>query len=653
MCRKRRQDRSPDEKQGNGRRREDTGNNRQREGSRPAGNREDRSRPNERWRDSGCSGGGGSSSAPNGGAYQAPNSRQRPAATNRSDDVRAPRNSAILEYLKEAKTAAQPGPTPPWLPEVDLKQRPPPPPSSGPPDTPDDHARRLQNELATFREEGLSQDGPSEETRSSPGESFQEAAEDGEAVEEAVEETIHLPARSRWLDEDSDDANDDTTRPPHASGPPAAAGLAETQADTGGLEPGEISCDEQPFPSRPMSEHVRVDPDDAEGVTSDAPLDGDAPKAAIGGPSETPGREFSITAFIGVPGCKSCRSVDSYEKLHKIDEGTYGVVYKARDRQSGDIVALKQVKLLNQKEGFPATALREINVLLSLQHENIVNVREMVVGNSMDKIFMAMDFMDHDLKGFMVTMAQKNIFFTASEVKRVMLDLLSALHYCHEHWVLHRDIKTSNMLVSSQGVVCLCDFGLARMYGEPLKPYTNMVVTLWYRPPELLLGGDMYGPALDVWSLGCVFAELLTLKPLLPGRGELDQIDKIFKLLGTPTEAAWPGVSQLPHMRKVQFKPQPFNRLRDHFKRGASFTSETALSDNGLDLMSRMLCLNPEERITTNGCLEHPYFHEHPAPKAYHLMPTYPSSHQSKTTNNARSVNDDEAEQRLLFHQDR
>jgi cell division cycle 2-like protein len=217
--------------------------------------------------------------------------------------------------------------------------------------------------------------------------------------------------------------------------------------------------------------------------------------------------------------------------------------------------------------------------------------------------------------------------------------------------VLHRDIKTSNMLVSAHGVTCLCDFGLARMYGEPLKPYTHMVVTLWYRAPELLLGCDTYGPAIDVWSLGCVFAELLTLKPLLPGRGELDQIDRIFKLFGTPTEASWPGVSQLPHMRKVQFKPQPFNRLRDRFKRGASFTSETALSDKGLDLLGRMLTLNPEERITAKEAMEHPYFSEQPPPKPHELMPTYPSSHQSKTK--VRSVNEDEAEQRLLFHQER
>jgi len=343
--------------------------------------------------------------------------------------------------------------------------------------------------------------------------------------------------------------------------------------------------------------------------------------------------------------------VDVYEKLHKIDEGTYGVVYKAKDKVTGDIVALKQVKLISTKEGFPVTALREINVLLSLDHPNIVNVREMVVGNTMDKIFMVMDFMEHDLKGLMMAMTQP---FSASEIKRLMLDLTSALDYCHEHWVLHRDLKTSNMLFNNRGIACLCDFGLARKYGDPLKEYTQLVVTLWYRAPELLLGAKVYGAAIDVWSLGCIFAELVLRKPLLPGQGEIDQIDKIFKLLGTPTEASWPGSSQLPHMKKVKFRPQPFSHLRDKFKRGMSFTSETALSEKGLELLAAMLTLNPDERITTKQALEHEYFSEQPPPKAHHLMPTRPSTHAGKAKEKVRSADaEDEASRLALFHQNR
>merc|ERR1719327_275981 len=153
-----------------------------------------------------------------------------------------------------------------------------------------------------------------------------------------------------------------------------------------------------------------------------------------------------------------------------------------------------------------------------------------------------MDFMEHDLKGLMNAMKTP---FSASEVKRLMYDLTSAIEYCHEHWVLHRDLKTSNLLMNNRGMVQVCDFGLARKYGDPLKPYTNMVVTLWYRPRE----------------------------PLLPGRGEFDQIDRIFKLLGTPREEIWPGCMQLPHFKKFQFKNQPFNNLGDKFKTGPSFTA--------------------------------------------------------------------------------
>jgi cell division cycle 2-like protein len=360
------------------------------------------------------------------------------------------------------------------------------------------------------------------------------------------------------------------------------------------------------------------------------------------------------------------------------------VVYKAKDRKTGDVVALKQVKLLTVKEassridapsnpaphpdqtpdpdaspaspdtspiqGFPVTALREINVLLSLSHPNIINVREMVVGNSMDKIFMVMDFMEHDLKGLMNAM---KVPFTASEVKRLMLDLTSAIEYCHEHWVLHRDLKTSNLLMNNRGMVQVCDFGLARKYGDPLKPYTNMVVTLWYRPPELLLGGKTYGPALDVWSLGCIFAELVLRQPLLPGRGEFDQIDRIFKLLGTPNESIWPGCQQLPHFKKFSFKNQPFNHLGDKFKTGPSFTaggSGTGLSAEGVQLMNAMLCLNPERRIAARGALDHPYFKESPAPKAHHLMPTMPTTHAGKGKQAVKSVDAEEEEKRLNFH---
>lgn len=175
---------------------------------------------------------------------------------------------------------------------------------------------------------------------------------------------------------------------------------------------------------------------------------------------------------------QGCRSVDEFERLNKIDEGTYGVVYRARDKKTGEVVALKKVKMEKEREGFPLTSLREINILLSLHHPSIVDVKEVVVGSSLDSIFMVMEYMEHDLKALMETMKQP---FSQSEVKCLMLQLLEGVQYLHDNWVLHRDLKTSNLLLNNQGELKICDFGLARQYGSPLKPYTHLVVTLWYR----------------------------------------------------------------------------------------------------------------------------------------------------------------------------
>jgi len=175
---------------------------------------------------------------------------------------------------------------------------------------------------------------------------------------------------------------------------------------------------------------------------------------------------------------QGCRSVDEFERLNKIDEGTYGVVYRARDKKTGEIVALKKVKMEKEREGFPLTSLREINILLSFHHPSIVDVKEVVVGSNLDSIFMVMEYMEHDLKGLMESMRQP---FSQSEVKCLMLQLLEGTKYLHDNWVLHRDLKTSNLLLNNRGELKICDFGLARQYGSPLKPYTHLVVTLWYR----------------------------------------------------------------------------------------------------------------------------------------------------------------------------
>lgn len=230
------------------------------------------------------------------------------------------------------------------------------------------------------------------------------------------------------------------------------------------------------------------------------------------------------------PGLHGCRSVEEFRCLNRIAEGTYGIVYRAQDKRTQEIVALKRLKMEKEKDGFPITSLREINTLLKGQHPNIVTVREIVVGSNMDKIFIVMDYVEHDFKTLMETMQHRKQSFLPGEVKCLTQQLLRAVAHLHDNWILHRDLKTSNLLLSHKGILKVGDFGLAREYGSPLKPYTSIVVTLWYRAPELLLCCKEYSTPIDMWSVGCIFAEFLSMAPLLPGQSETDQLNKIFKV---------------------------------------------------------------------------------------------------------------------------
>ncbi|KAG7521192.1 cyclin-dependent kinase 11B-like isoform X1 [Solea senegalensis] len=315
-----------------------------------------------------------------------------------------------------------------------------------------------------------------------------------------------------------------------------------------------------------------------------------------------------------LPALQGCRSVEEFQCLNRIEEGTYGVVYRAKDKKTDEIVALKRLKMEKEKEGFPITSLREINTILKAQHPNIVTVREIVVGSNMDKIYIVMNYVEHDLKSLMETMKQP---FLPGEVKTLMIQLLRGVRHLHDNWILHRDLKTSNLLLSHKGILKIGDFGLAREYGSPLKPYTPIVVTLWYRSPELLLGAKEYSTAVDMWSVGCIFGELLTQKPLFPGKSEIDQINKIFKDLGSPSEKIWPGYNELPALKKMTFTEYPYNNLRKRF--GA------LLSDQGFDLMNKFLTYCPSKRIVADEALKHEYFRETPLPIDTSVFPTWPA----------------------------
>ncbi|KAH8294108.1 hypothetical protein KR054_008403 [Drosophila jambulina] len=322
------------------------------------------------------------------------------------------------------------------------------------------------------------------------------------------------------------------------------------------------------------------------------------------------------------PGVQGCRSVEEFQCLNRIEEGTYGVVYRAKDKRTNEIVALKRLKMEKEKEGFPITSLREINTLLKGQHQNIVTVREIVVGSNMDKIFIVMDYVEHDLKSLMETMKNRKQSFFPGEVKCLTQQLLLAVAHLHDNWILHRDLKTSNLLLSHKGILKVGDFGLAREYGSPIKKYTSLVVTLWYRAPELLLCSPVYSTPIDVWSVGCIFAEFLQMLPLFPGKSEIDELNRIFKELGTPNEKIWPGYTELPAVKNMlsqnsQFTEYPVSQLRKHF--------QEKTSELGLSLLQGLLTYDPKQRLTADAAHKHEYFQELPLPIHPSMFPTWPA----------------------------
>lgn len=222
------------------------------------------------------------------------------------------------------------------------------------------------------------------------------------------------------------------------------------------------------------------------------------------------------------------RNMQKYEKLEKIGEGTYGTVFKAKNKETHEIVALKRVRLDDDDEGVPSSALREICLLKELKHKNIVRLYDVL--HSEKKLTLVFEHCDQDLKKYFDSL---NGEIDLDVVKSFMYQLLRGLAFCHSHNVLHRDLKPQNLLINKNGELKLADFGLARAFGIPVKCYSAEVVTLWYRPPDVLFGAKLYTTSIDMWSAGCIFAELANSgRPLFPGSDVDDQLKRIFKLLG-------------------------------------------------------------------------------------------------------------------------
>lgn len=279
-----------------------------------------------------------------------------------------------------------------------------------------------------------------------------------------------------------------------------------------------------------------------------------------------------------------------FQKLEKLGEGTYGVVFKAKDIASQEIVAVKKIKLENEDEGVPSTTIREISLLKETNHRNIVKLREVI--HEPHKLYLIFEYLDHDLKKYM-DLTKTNL--QPMVMKSFLYQILCGVAYCHAHRIIHRDLKPQNLLIDKNGVVKLADFGLARAFGLPVHTLTHEVVTLWYRAPEILLGQNEYSLPVDIWSIGCIFAEMAQRKPLFAGDSEIDEIFKIFQLLGTPNETTWPGISQIKEFKPTfpKWKPQSITK------------KVTNLDAAGIDLLSKMIALEPSKRISAKAAMQH------------------------------------------------
>ena len=317
--------------------------------------------------------------------------------------------------------------------------------------------------------------------------------------------------------------------------------------------------------------------------------------------------------------------LNTYVIILKLGQGTFGVVQKARDKRTNRLVALKQLLNHSAREGFPLTAMREITILKRLRHEHILRNIDMVyeepkVSNPQDLVhqrgcfYTVSPYMRSDLVGLL---ENPDVQFTIPHIKNLMIQLLEGIKYIHEQMFLHRDVKAANILLDEEGTLKIADFGLARVYhgkkpitgngpGGGEVPYTSLVVTRWYRLPELLLGERRYTTSVDMWGVGCIFGELFTHKPILVGKTDLHQAQLIFSLCGAPTLDSWPQAFGLPNAAELGKGVNYERTLESRFS--------NLMTQDAIDLFSALLALNPYRRINAIDALSHPYFTNDPKP---------------------------------------
>ncbi|GBM79406.1 Cyclin-dependent kinase 9 [Araneus ventricosus] len=311
-----------------------------------------------------------------------------------------------------------------------------------------------------------------------------------------------------------------------------------------------------------------------------------------------------------------CNKLEDYDDLFKIGQGTFGEVFKARHRTSKKVVALKRVLTENTNEGFPITALREIKILQQLKNKNVVSLidtcrsKKSTSGSChVVSFYLVFEFCEHDLAGLI---SNRSLKFTLAEIKGVMKQLFNGLFFIHSSNILHRDIKAANILITKDGVLKIADFGLARPYSENKcaeKPnkFTNKVITLWYRPPELLLGERNYGPPIDLWGSGCVMAEMWTRTPIMQGDSEQHQLALITRLCGSITPETFPGCEKLDLWNNLNLPTDSKRRVKEKLV-------DCVKDPPALDLLDKLLTIDPGRRINADDALLHDFFWADPLP---------------------------------------
>uniref|UniRef100_A0A3P8XR07 cyclin-dependent kinase n=1 Tax=Esox lucius TaxID=8010 RepID=A0A3P8XR07_ESOLU len=286
--------------------------------------------------------------------------------------------------------------------------------------------------------------------------------------------------------------------------------------------------------------------------------------------------------------------LETYVKLDKLGEGTYATVYKGRSKLTDNLVALKEIRL-EHEEGAPCTAIREVSLLKDLKHANIVTLHDII--HTQKSLTLVFEYLDKDLKQYLDDCGN---CIHMHNVKLFLFQLLRGLNYCHCRKVLHRDLKPQNLLINDRGELKLADFGLARAKSIPTKTYSNEVVTLWYRPPDILLGCTDYSTQIDMWGVGCIFYEMSTGRPLFPGSTVEEELHFIFKLLGTPNESTWPGITSNEEFISYNYPRYRADCLQNHTPR---------LDNEGVELLSKLLQFEGRKRISAEEAMKCPYFH--------------------------------------------